>query len=270
MRRSLVISLFTALIAIGGSAASGAATAPRAGASRTAQAIICPLSGLPIGTCCGPPVATPAAATVLPCCPVPIGIGCCPGTVACIAPMTISSQPNPSIAGSAVTITGHVSGAAAGAVVALWQELPSQHSFHKVGQASATASGTYTLRLSGSKVKTDRSWYVASGGVKSFTIAQVVKAKVTVSAHVVKLSHGHRITLTGKIDPSHSGQRVRLEQRVGGAWRVLAHGRLNKRSRYSISHVWAHGRVIKLRISLSADKRNAASLSRVDTITLSG
>ncbi len=256
MRRSLVLSLLAALIAIGALSISvGPSTA-----SGAAPAIICPLAN-PIVTCCGPPIPSPDAPTILP---------CCPGTVVCIAPATIAASPNPSVAGSAVTLSGQIRGAAAGTAVTLWQELAGQKSFQKLASTTTNASGAYQLRRAGSKVKTDRAWYVASGGAKSPTIDQVVKAKLTVSARTFKLSHGHKITLTGHVDPSHSGQRVRLEERIGGTWRGLGHVRLSKKSRYAVSHRWSAPGVVKLRIALPADKRNAASFSPVATVTLAG
>jgi hypothetical protein len=188
----------------------------------------------------------------------------------CILPTTIASTPNPSVAGSAVTISGHVAAAGAGTAVALWQQLPGQKSFRKIAQTTTDSSGAYKLRRGGGQVKTDRAWYIAAGAAKSPTIEQVVTAKVTVSARVAKLSGGHRITLKGRVDPSHTGQRVLLEQRVAGTWQVLGHARLSKKSRYAISHRWAQPGVVKLRIALPSDKRNAASFSRVTTVSLTG
>lgn len=255
-------ALLAALLAVGALAA--AAGSPSAAGAT--PPIICPLASQ-IATCCGPPVNSPAATPIVPCCT--IGTVCCPGTIVCVAPMTIASSPNPSVAGSAVTISGVVTGGAAGSTVALWQELPGQKSFHQVASVTTSSSGAYKLRRPGSTVKTDRAWYVASGGAKSVTIDQVVKAKVTISARASKPSGAHKVSVTGKVDPSHSGQRVLLEQRIGGKWRVLGHARLSKKSRYAISHRWAHAGAVKLRISLGADKQNAASLSPVATVTVS-
>ncbi len=265
MRRPLLISLLAVLIAIGAldlSAGSPAAAGP-------APAIVCPLAG-PIIPCCGPPINAPPAQSIPPCCLNPGGPLCCPGTPACVLPMTIASTPNPSVAGSAVTISGQITGGAAGTAVALWQELPGQKSFHQIAQTTTDSSGTYKLNRPGSKVKTDRAWYMAAGGARSLTIQQVVKAKVTVSARASKISGGHKVTLTGKVDPSHRGQRVLLEERIGGTWRALGHTRLSKQSRYTVSHRWAAPGVVKLRIALPADTQNAASLSPVTTVSLHG
>ncbi len=267
MRRPLVISCLAALIAIGAlPGLAGPSTA-----SGASPAIICPLAGPPIGTCCGPPINTSAAPTVRPCCsPITSGALCCPGNAACVVPMTIASTPNPSVTGSAVTISGHIAGAAAGTAVALWQELPGQKSFQQVAQTTTSSSGAYELRRGGGKVKTDRAWYIASGGAQSLAIEQIVRAKVTVSAKALKLSRGHEVILTGKVDPSHRGQRVLLQQRISGTWRVLGHARLSQKSRYAVSHHWAQARVVKLRIALPADRYNAASFSPVATVTLNG
>jgi hypothetical protein len=263
MRRPLVISFLAALIAIGALAMSAGPST----ASGAAPAIICPLAG-PIGTCCGPPINAPDTTSVLPCCVT--GTVCCPGTTLCVVPITVASTPNPSVEGSAVTISGQVTGAAAGTTVVLWQELPGQKTFQKIASATTSSSGAYTLRRPAGKVKTDRAWYVASGGAKSSTIEQGVTAKVTISARAAKVSGGHKITLTGKVDPSHSGQRVLLEERIGGTWRTLGHVRLSKKSHYRVSHTWAAAGVVKLRISLPSDKQNAASVSPVATVALHG
>lgn len=169
-----------------------------------------------------------------------------------------------------MTVSGQIQGAAAGTTVALWQELPGQKGFQKIAQTITNSLGAYKLRRGGANVKTDRAWYVASGGAKSLTIDQAVEAKITLSAKAFKLSGGDKFTLKGKVDPSHGGQRVMLEAKIGGAWRVLAHARLSQKSRYSVSHHWAHAGVVKLRIALLADQRNAASFSRVATVTLPG
>ncbi len=264
MRRPLAISFLAALIAVGAFAVSAGPST----ASGAATPIICP-AGSGIVGCCGPPVTSPDGASVLPCCPL-TGTLCCPPNALCVVPMTIASKPNPSVAGSAVTISGQVQGAAAGTAVTLWQELPGQKSFQKLAQTTTNSSGAYKLRRAGAKVKTDRAWYVASGGAKSLTIEQVVKAKMTISAKPFKLSSGDKVVITGKVDPSHGGQRVLLEQKIAGAWQILAHVRLSNKSRYSVSHRWAHAGVLKLRIALPGDQENAASLSRVATVTLPG
>jgi hypothetical protein len=271
MRRPLIISLFAAASAIAAVALS--ATASTASTASTATpAIICPLASPPIGTCCGPPISTPVAApAATPCCPPSAGgTLCCPGNAVCLVPMTINTTPNPSVAGSAVTISGQVQGATAGSAVALWEEPAGQTSFHQVAHATTDSAGKYSVRRRASSVMTNRDWYVASGGSKSTTVAQIVEAKVAMSATAHKLASGHRITVSGRIDPSHAGQRVLYEQSIKGKWHVLARVRLNRKSRYAIARHWAHGGIVKLRVVLPADRQNAQSISPVITVTLNG
>jgi hypothetical protein len=179
----------------------------------------------------------------------------------CVRPLpTISSSPNPSTEGGAVTISGTVSttgptGGTGITGVTLWQELPWQHSYRQIAQTSAK-SGSYSFSIPAGVATTNRSWYVMNGSAKSAVDSQLVEAKVTASG--AGASAGH-VTVSGTVTPSHVGARVLIERENGAQWSVIGRARIGRGSRYA-----AHVRITApatLRVELPANRLNAESFS---------
>jgi hypothetical protein len=270
MRRSLILVFWVALVPVGALQATAAAS----DRASVAPMIVCPLEPATGATCCGPPILQPRMAAI-PCCAgaqikaLPI---CCPPNAVCATALTIASGANPSTAGQQVTISGQLS-AAAGTQVTLWERLPGETAFANVGQTTATAStgsvfNQYTFVRPGGLMQTDRSWYVTAGSAQSVTLSQQVRAVVTLRARLLQSAEGsgtgaHRVAFSGHVSPSHAGERVIAQQRVGGSWRTLGRPRLNRASEYSFDATAVHTTHVEVRVVLSADQRNAWSASKV-------
>jgi hypothetical protein len=227
-----------------------------AGPGSARSAIPCPLEpAQPITTpCCGPPVlaAKDARPAVFPpcciCCgPVPVAH---PTLIVCL-PLTISSSPDPSIAGHTVTISGRWSAGTAGVTVVLWQKLPGAKTFKQIGTTTTGAGGDFQFVRTG--LETNRQWYVSAMGDNSFTIDQRVRADVTVSMTL----HGNRAKFAGRVTPSHAGEHVVVQESAAKRWTVAARPLLDHASRYSIDLPVT----VNLRVILPADKRNVRSVS---------
>jgi hypothetical protein len=211
--------------------------------------IICPLEpgGTVTNTCCGPPVATAARASAIPCCRTASAIACP------VLALTISSSSNPSIAGKRVTISGQWSGGTSGHLVELWQELPGASTFTRVAQTTTGAVGHYQFVRSG--IETNRQFYVTMAGLRSMTLGQRVRAVVTLTLSGLR-ARGH-------VGPDHAGERVLLEQRKlapASGWSVIARPLLSADSTYSV-RLPGSGQ-IDFRTVFRGDRRNVRSVSR--------
>lgn len=224
--------------AIALAAGAGAALAAAAPAQHSSHMIVCPLepNDTITTTCCGPPVVTAAASPAFVCCGTPQPIACPIG-------LTLSPSANPSVAGQKVTLTGRWPGGTAGQTVELFQELPGSKTFTKVAHTKTGSLGDFQFVRKG--VETNRKWYVKVGSETSATIAQRVKAVVTLT------SRGGRVT------PNHAGERVWVERQTGLRWVVVARPRLNRESTYRFSG--SPCRRPALRAVFPGDRRNVRS-----------
>jgi hypothetical protein len=216
----------------------GVALAAAAPAQRNSHTIVCPLEPNDTITtpCCGPPIVTAAASRAFICCGTPQPINCPVGP-------TLTSSSNPSVAGQKITLTGRWSASTAGQTVELWQELPGAKTFSKVATTKTASLGDYQFVRKG--VETNRQWYVAVGGTHSLTMAQRVKAVVTLTS-----GGGH-------VTPNHGGERVWVERETGVRWVVIARPRLTRESTYSFAGSPC-GRP-PLRAVFPGDRRNVRS-----------
>jgi hypothetical protein len=208
--------------------------------------IICPLeaNNTVAPTCCGPPVATAVASSAFVCCGTPEPLTCPLG-------LTLSSSADPSVAGHGITLSGRWPGSAAGQTVLLWQKLPNAVSFSRVGQTKTGSGGTFSFVRK--RVETNRKWYVTAGSERSPTIAQRVRAVVTVNLR------GHKAY--GRVKPNHAGERVLVEQESPNGWHVLARPRLSRNSTYSVT-LPAGGQSV-FRTVFQGDRRNVRSSAGV-------
>ncbi len=257
--RRYAVVLIAAAFAVASQVA-GASAAHQA-ATRTA-AIVCPVSQKR-STCCGPPTAAADWRASYPCCygAEPAQPICCPPNALCVVPLTIVASPDPSTTGRQVTISGRLSSSASGAQVALWQKLPAQSSFHRVGTTTTSSSGAYSFRRD---PRTNLTWYVTSGSLQSITVSELVRAKITL--HASTTSSPGRLVLSGHVYPRHTGEQLLVQRFSGGAWVRVAQTQLNASSHYRVSVSFTVG-TEKLRTKLPADARNAASVSPTVSVT---
>jgi hypothetical protein len=220
---------------------------------------VCPQAVAPklVIPCCPPPaMIQPAEAICCPVSPQPAEAICCPVSPqpACPPSLTISASPDPLIAGHRVVVSGTLLRASgAGTPVTLWQRLRGQGQATQTAQATTDVTGSWSATLPSGSVMTDRSWYATADGVTSSTISEAVSAIVILVA-----SHGrHGATLQGTVTPSHAGQRILVQRRVGRRWVTVARPRLGRHSRFRL-HVRVHG---KLQAVLPADSLNMRSVS---------
>jgi phospholipase C len=182
--------------------------------------------------------------------------------------LTIHAAPNPATVGGAVTISGLRSGPGHGGIaVVLWQRLAGQRHFHRLLQTPTDISGHYSIVRSG--VGTNHHWYVRARTLRSRTVDERVHALVTLLASTTGAAPGESVSFVGHVTPSHAGQRVLLEQRVAGGWRVLARPRLDRGSSFGVRHSFSRAGAVSLRVELPGDPRNIRSLSPVVAIDVS-
>jgi hypothetical protein len=155
--------------------------------------------------------------------------------------------------------------AVAGTQVVLWQEVVGQSSYTKAATTTLDSSDQYSFTMQAGVVKANRSWYVTAGGIQSGTVEQKVAASVTLSPPA-SVAAGKPVALKGAVTPSHAGEIVLIEQRVGGKWRVIGRPRLSHASTFAGTHRFAHAGTAQLRAVLRADSRNQGSNSRTATV----
>jgi hypothetical protein len=183
--------------------------------------------------------------------------------------LTIGSAPDPSNAGQKVVISGTLAAnPTAGVQVVLWRKLARQSSFHQFAQTTTDSSGGYTFTMPRGAVMANQQWYVTSGSLQSATIAQHVHALVGLAPTAHSSTSRQPTVLHGSVTPSHAGEVVLIEQRVGGAWQVIARPRLGRLSGYTVSHRFGQPGTVKLRTVFRGDIRNVWSTSRTVTFAV--
>jgi hypothetical protein len=178
-----------------------------------------------------------------------------------VSRLTISSSPDPSTEGQPVTISGRLFGASSGTAVNLWQKLPGQSTFKRVALAATNSAGDYKIVRGAGTVQTNATWYATSASATSPTWLQRVSALIKLAASPARPGAGESVTLSGRVLPAHSGERIVLQQRTSNGWRTIASGRLGSRSKFVLHHRFAHKGVVVLRALLAADARNVQSRS---------
>ncbi|MGI8571136.1 MAG: hypothetical protein ACR2L9_00650 [Solirubrobacteraceae bacterium] len=252
MRRQAQSLISLALLAVSFSAAANAGAAARTELAPEA----CPGNG-PV--CCQPVAGTPK---VVPCCE--------PTILPCTGSLTIVAAPDPSKPRHAVKITGQLVtfAAAAGATITLWQELAGKTAFRQLAQTTTDATGHYSFTRPAGSVQTGRSWYTSSASARSATVSQRVWDAIILAVRATKGGTGEMVTFTGKVFPSHAGQRIRLERRAGKAWVLIARVRLTVRSSFRLAEQFAGASSASVRAVMAGDGRNIKSYSATVKTTL--
>jgi phospholipase C len=185
--------------------------------------------------------------------------------------VSIRVFPDPTVAGGPVAITGHVAGVGKGVPVVLWRRESGQHRFRVARRNRPHGHGLYQIRIPAGRTDTNEYLYVSSGGVKSRTVFEPVRAAITLSASDVFPSPGESVSLVGTVFPARNGQQVQLEQDTGGGWRVVKKPWLYRDaqdSKFSASETFSSDGTVKLRVFLAANKRNVGSYSPPVTVSV--
>ena len=228
---------------------------------------VLPISTLAVvATVAAAALAVPAGASRAPAGPKPVKHKPPPVTA-----VTIAAQPNPSLAGQPVLLSGRVIGTSrAGAPVQLWRKRPRDDRFHLGFQTRADATGHYAVLVSGSDVNTNSQWYAATHGVSSTTAAQQVKALLMLNSSTTGAAPGETVKLGGHVKPWHAGDHIELQQlNAAGVWSLIAGARINRGSNFLIKYRFTTG-LAKLRAMLPADGRNARSYSKQVAVDVAG
>jgi phage protein U len=213
------------------------------------------------------------------------GAGASPRHARHFRAITIHVQPNTITAGDPVTIFGRVFGRRhGGRLVVLFHRAAQQGRRYIPVQTTHTdATGAYEFSRADGVVLTNRSWFVAAGGVRSRSAFERVQAQVTVnvtgpggvsepSGSVLQTGPGYTYTFAGTITPGKAGARVVLQRQAGSSgnsWSTIARGQMDAAGNYSIPHVFVipsgQNGDATVRVLLRNDVRNIASPS--DTLT---
>ena len=209
-------------------------------------------------------------------CPGEAGIGCCPPLAHCCAgivpqqcpTLTIAASPDPSLEGKRVKISGQLFGTSSVSHVkiVLWEKLAKQHSFHRVLSTRTNSGGHYSIVRRAGAVKTNRAWYVVANGLRSATVHERVRSRLTLTDSIKSASNGERVTFHGQVTPAHPGQHVVIQQRTSNGWSRLTSGVLDSASRYTIAYRFTVAHQTQVRAVLGGDARNVRSFSK--TVTL--
>src|SRR5436305_11699204 len=175
--------------------------------------------------------------------------------------VTISSDPNASMVDEEVLLSGQVRGSRVGGLrVALWRKAPRDRQFHFELATRADSHGIYTIALGPRSVRTNRLWYVSVLGVRSPTLLQRVRGRVTLKPSNTLVAPGDRVVFSGHVAPWHAGDVVDLQQLKLGGWQAIGHQALDRASNFAIGHRFARGQA-RLRVVMPDDPRNATSFS---------
>ena len=94
-----------------------------------------------------------------------------------------------------------------------------------------------------------------------------VVPEVSIALSNRRAGSGYVEIFTGVVEPTHAGSRVLVQRRSGGSWRTIATGKLNGRSRYSVS--WPlpmRTATYQFRTLLPAHADHEAGVSRTATL----
>ena len=189
------------------------------------------------------------------------------------AGITLSANPSPVVAGQQVTISGQLVGIhrhlrPCGIQIKIWQRQASQGSFTLLTTAIMNRFGGYRIALAGGQVETNSAWRATAGALRSAVVVQPVQAQVGFSTEPTFAVVGDRKLLSGYVIPSHAGESVRLQQRMGARWVNLVGSRLSNDSTFSITRTFSKPSQHTWRVVFGGDARNAASQSALIPVAI--
>jgi phospholipase C len=180
--------------------------------------------------------------------------------------LTIAVSRNPALAGAVVTIKGRLVGGKAGVRVTLWRKLPGQRQFSVSIRGTTTHRGRYLFTVPPGVLRSNRSWYVTAKHLRSRTVLEQVRARITLQPSITAPVPGQALTLSGSVWPSYAGTTIELQRRDGRRWVPMAHALLSPRSDFSIPRTFHSNKRFQLRAFIAGRVRNIDSYSPVLTL----
>ena len=114
-------------------------------------------------------------------------------------------------------------------------------------------------------VQTTAKWYAPGVRPRRRIHARRARSVVTLSSSVSSPGPDQPVRLSGSVAPGHAGERVLIEERVSGGWRVVARPRRPTGSRYALWRAFGPG-VHRLRAVFAGDERNLRTSSRIVSV----
>lgn len=188
----------------------------------------------------------------------PLAIGAADAQSA--SPVLALSDPTPTF-GQAVTVDGGADARYAGSPATL-QFAAAQEGWQAIATARVAATGRYSFhaRLKSSGTLRVVLGEALAGAETAASAEQVlgsrevsVQANLAVTARHLQVLAGRTATVTGFLQPAAPGRSVRLERRVGRAWRVIASDRTGVRGAYTLRFRSQETGSSLVRLSIDAD-----------------
>jgi phospholipase C len=177
--------------------------------------------------------------------------------------VTIHAIFNPSRAGRVVTVTGQLVGARSGIPVILWRRSETAHRFRMWARSRTTSHGAFTFSV---RPTVNQWFYVSGAGRQSPVVLQRVHAAITMTQSDALPYPGEKVTFSGHIAPSYTGQRVTVQNRAGGRWKTMTSARVSHGSNYSVHWTFHKTETFQVRLFLAGGARNINSYSPVATL----
>jgi phospholipase C len=181
--------------------------------------------------------------------------------------ISVSVLPNPLVAEQVVVLRGRVAGAGQGRTVTVWQRVAPRRRYHRAAVGRTGRHGRFLLTLRG--VTTNRALYASAGRARSRVIHERVHALITLTSASMSVAPGQSVKIIGRVLPSHTGERVEVQQREGSRWVTVARPLLHRRSRISLRRRLTRVGTADFRARLGGDSRNIASTSEVLSVVVS-
>jgi hypothetical protein len=159
----------------------------------------------------------------------------------------------------------------AGQPVNLWARPATTAGWQHAGTATTGPDGWFQSAQAPAATTTYRASFAGSDTYGTADSAQVtigVRTKVTARKSASTIRYGQAFSVTGAVNPHHTGQRVYLQRLVSGAWKSAATATLSSTSGYSLhAKPPVKGR-LTYRVYKSADRDHVASASANQTVTV--
>ncbi len=195
-------------------------------------------------------------------------------TLAVTSPSRVSIDANVSevrYTGSA-KITGGLSPAHLGATVKLLQRPSGSDEYTTAATANVGTGGKFEFTVS----PTERTAYkVAWNGdvdheaASSGTVEIRVIPTVSLSTSASQVSRGNSFTLSGRVNPGHSGQSVTVQRKLSRGWSALKTLKLDSHSRISWSYTPSATGTYDLRLVFDGDGSHQPNVSTQLRVTVS-
>ncbi len=192
--------------------------------------------------------------------------------------LTISSTPNPIIAGQGVLIYGQLNGSDnASQTISLYHRIVPARRFTLIQRTRTNGFGFYYFTRADGVVVTNRYWYVRGpDATHSRTIEEHVAALVSLAATSVPGTTltpvtGQTTVLSGHVTPSHPFQKVLIQEQnsvAGNGWSTIATTFTGPGSNFTVPHRWAQAGIYTLRAVCNGDARNTTGDSDLVTVTI--